>query len=405
MRSRVLNGGLRMVTLIGRFAVVMFMADMLPADQVGVFGIISAIVTFGVYIVGLDYWSYANRELAKRVGDATGDILASQWKLYGFTYFVAIALAVGISAGGWLDPRFVIWTAGILVVWHSSEEIQRVLIVKREQTVASIVMFLKAGLWGLGVPVVMWLVPGLRSLEFVVECWAGCSVVSLCVGLSFSVRRGWWKRSASGEVTRISTGIRVGLPFLVGTASTAAVSLLDRLFLRQIAGLDAVGAYTVYVGISNALRSLLDAGVLAFAYPSILHVGGLGDSGELRLLKRKCYREVVLVVGVCGSLAFVGSLALGYFVLGGVYWEYRGMAPLCLGAAAFYCLGQVPQYVLFSRNRDAFVIGAKVVEIIAFVSFVICLQFLGAVGVPLAMMLALALGWAVREVLVRRTVE
>ena len=62
---RVLNVFLRGMTLVSKFSLIFVLAKYLDAAELGLYGLVVATVTYSLYLVGLDFYSYSNREIIK----------------------------------------------------------------------------------------------------------------------------------------------------------------------------------------------------------------------------------------------------------------------------------------------------------------------------------------------------
>src|SRR5690606_16168777 len=64
-RRTLFNIGLRGLTLSSRFLLLFALARWLSPAELGLFGLVSAIVGYGIYLVGLEFYAFATRELIR----------------------------------------------------------------------------------------------------------------------------------------------------------------------------------------------------------------------------------------------------------------------------------------------------------------------------------------------------
>ena len=87
--------GLRGLTLTSKFLLVFFLAKFLEPRDVGLYGLLAAVVGYGIYFVGFDFYTYASRELISANPVDRSKIIINQIFFYLVWYFfVAFILFV-----------------------------------------------------------------------------------------------------------------------------------------------------------------------------------------------------------------------------------------------------------------------------------------------------------------------
>ena len=77
-RDRVLNIGLRIATLASRFLFIFFLAKYLDSASFGYYGLFAAAVSYCLYFVGMDFYTYVTREILKTPNDQRGRLLKAR---------------------------------------------------------------------------------------------------------------------------------------------------------------------------------------------------------------------------------------------------------------------------------------------------------------------------------------
>lgn len=63
---RLINVGLRGMTLVSKFLLIFFLAVFLEPQELGLYGLIIATIGYSLYPLGSDFYAFTTRELLKR---------------------------------------------------------------------------------------------------------------------------------------------------------------------------------------------------------------------------------------------------------------------------------------------------------------------------------------------------
>lgn len=384
--TRIVNIGLRGATLLSKFALVFFLASFLEPQDLGLYGLLVAAIGYSLYLLGFDFYVFTTRELIGTVRTTWGRLLKSQCALSVILYLIFIPLLSLLFMAGLLPWSVAIWFFALLVLEHVSQELNRLLIAASEQIWASIILFLRSGLWAMLVVALMWSFPAYRSLDTVLQGWfSGCALACL-VGIIklYSMRLGGW--SSSVDWPWIVKGLKVVLPFLMATLAIRAAFTLDRYAFEYLEGLQALGAYVLFIGMCSALLAFLDAGVFAFSYPKLIaHWRNKQPDLFFKELRGLGIQTIaVCLTFVAGSLLILDSLLrwLGK----ALYLDYQYLFYWLLLASTFYCVSMVPHYALYAMGRDKVIINSHVVSLLLFVMSIFLLaKPLQGLAVPVSL--------------------
>ncbi|WP_207390851.1 lipopolysaccharide biosynthesis protein [Phytopseudomonas dryadis] len=383
---RVSNIGLRGATLLSKFALVFFLASFLEPEDLGLYGLLVVAIGYSLYLLGFDFYVFTTRELIGTARAAWGCLLKSQCALSAILYIVFIPLLSLLFASRLLPWSVAAWFFALLILEHLAQELNRLLIAASEQIWASIILFLRSGLWAMLVVALMWAIPACRSLDTVLQWWFfGCALACL-VGIAklFTMRLGGW--SSAVDWSWIRKGLKVVLPFLLATLAIRAVFTLDRYAFEYLEGLQALGAYVLFISMCSALLAFLDAGVFAFSYPKLI---AHWRSQELRLFSKELKALAIQTLGV--SLAFVAaSLMVLDSLLGwldkAVYLDHQRLFYWLLLASTLYGVSMVPHYALYAMGRDKVIIKSHVGSLLLFlISIFLLAKPLQGLAVPVSL--------------------
>ncbi|MEX5354135.1 hypothetical protein WCE02_22675 [Pseudomonas juntendi] len=365
--EKLINVGLRGVTLASKFLLVLFLAKFLEPAELGLYGLIVASVGYALYLVGLDFYTYTTREIIKRNSDDWGDIIKSQVVLSFCLYVVFVPVISVVFWKGVLPVSLMYWFFSLLVLEHLAQELNRVLVALSAQLVASLVLFLRSGLWAIIAVGLMFFDIKKQNLDFVLLCWVTGGICACTVSLVYLAQkksRGW---SRAVDWRWIKVGVYTAIPFLVSTLATRGIFTLDRYWLEHLTSLEVVGAYVLFMSVSNALVSFLDAGVFVYSYPALIVAHNSGQFDIYRYHMRKLAIQCLAI-----SISFgVFAVCLMPFVLSaldkGIYIEQSWMFAWIMLATVIFSLGMIPQFGLYAQGKDKHIIVSHIAGFSVFV--------------------------------------
>lgn len=354
--DRLLNVGLRLTTLGARFLLIFFLARYLTPDSVGYYGLFTAAVGYAIYFVGLDFYVYMTREVIAAPPAQRGGLVKGQIALSTLLYVALLPLALFLlQQSGW--PTWLLWWfIPILVLEHVNQEIYRLLIALSRQTVASLQHFIRQGSWAVAVVGLMAFFPESRRLDLVMVLWAAAGVLAAAGGTLALLRTGMGGWRLPIDRSWIFAGIRISLAFLVATLALRGIQTIDRYWIEALGGIEAVGAYVLFFGISGALMVFLDAGVFAFAYPDLVRQAQAGAYDAMRLRLRQMLFQILVASAAFVLISWLLMPVFLDWIGHALYRESLELFPWLLGATVLNALGLIPHYALYARRCDRTII-------------------------------------------------
>ncbi|MHC6224573.1 lipopolysaccharide biosynthesis protein [Pseudomonas sp. X10] len=384
-----LNISLRALTLLGKFLLIFFLARFLAPGDLGLYGLLAATISYALFAVGLDFYTYSTRELINHDHAVWGSYLKAHAALCILLYFVLAPIVIAIFATGWLPWTLLPWFCGLLVLEHINQELGRILIAVGQPMFASIILFFRSGLWAVLLTVLMFVDAQWRTLDHVFQAWALGASVGLVIGIwrLTALGIGQWRTAIDWAWVR--RGIAVATPFVIATLALRGLSTLDRYWFQALVDLDALGAYVLFGGITGALISFLDAGVFAFVYPALIRAYQIQDPAAFVSGMRKLSMQtIVLSIGfvLCALVAIHPLLT---WLDKPLYLTQLHLFPWILAGAVLYALGMIPHYGLYAQSQDKPIIRSHIVSLIIFILATAALSgWLGGLAVPVGLCIA-----------------
>lgn len=387
--------GLRAITLASKFLLVLFMARYFAPRELGIYGVFSGAIAIVLVPLGLEFYAFSMRELVAATPERRAAMIRDQLAMHAIVYAVAVVLAAGVLVFGLLSPVWAIWFAILAILEHLSHEATRVLIALSRAISANIVLFVRTAAWVYLVLALAFTDPGTRQVGTIFAAWSVGALASLGLCAIIFARLPWRAAlKADIDWKWIRTGLRTVRPFFLTAISATGLIYVDRFFLTRSAGLDIVGIYTFFFGITSSVQNLVNSGVSMTRIPRIISAwekeGPEGLRREIRSMLRYNLATTIILAGLAAAL--IGpALAI---VDKPAYRDHLWIYFILLLAAVARCLAEVPLYTLYARRQDRALAFANVTAFLAVISAnVVLTPAFGGVGAALSSFCgALALG-------------
>jgi O-antigen/teichoic acid export membrane protein len=318
--------------------------------------------------LGFDFYTFAARELLRRERSEWGGLLKNQGALALLFYIIFLPLLCIVFDRGLLPWSIAGWFFVLLVLEHLNQELGRLLVAISEPLLASLVLFVRQGTWAIGITVCMALLPATRSLVYVLGAWSVAGLVAFAVGANRVARLelGAWRTRV--DWNWIIAGLKISIPFFIATLAIRGIFTLDRYWLQALGGLEVVGAYVLFAGISATLMTFLDAGVFAFSYPGLINAF---NQKEPTLFRQRLRNMFALTCVLAAGFSVVSLLLLGpllSLMKNPVYLAHQDLYPWLLASSVLYALGMIPHFALYAQGWDRPIIASHIASLLVFVA-------------------------------------
>jgi len=364
---RVMNIGLRAITLAVRFFFIFLLAKYLDPTTVGYYGIFTATVGYAIYFVGLDFYVYVSREILKVPSSQRGQMLKGQVALSVLLYIVLVPFAFWfLSENNW-PKSLVYWFFPILVLEHFNQEMSRLLITLSEQLVSSIILFIRQGSWAIAIILLMRMESDMRNLDVVMGMWAMAGTIAAATGI-WKLKQlkieGWYLPI---DWRWVKKGIEVSIVFLIATLALRGIQTFDRYWLESLGGIKMVGAYVLLISIAGTLLTFLDAAVFAFSYPDLIRLHHEGKSDEVKKQIRILFWQTAGLSIIFGTISWLLLPYLLSWIGNPLYLQAAHWYPWLLLAMTLNAIGMVPHYALYACNVDKPIIYSHMAALVVFI--------------------------------------
>lgn len=365
--ERLANLALRGLSMGSKFILVIFLAKYLSVVEIGLYGLVTATVSFSMILVGGEFHTYSQRELLSVDKTKWARILKHQITASAILYTVLMPLQVVIFYNDWLPIALMPIYFMLLISEHVAQEINRTLISMQKQLIASGALFFRLGAWCWGVILLFLWEESLRSLETVLWLWLIGCLISILIGSYYIIKQ--LPNLIAGKINKtwIRKGYLIAFKFLCATLCYRAIMTVDRYIIEYIGGAEMLATYVVYISIAMAINSVLVPTVFSFIYPKLVGNYKRGNINAYEDNLKELVRSVFVIGGAVTLL--IGYMAPYVFLWTGkvILSESTNLLWLLLLMSFMYSVSMIPHYVLYAKNLDNKILLSHAVSLCVFI--------------------------------------
>lgn len=264
---------MRGLTLLARFAFIIFIANQLSVIEVGFYGFISASIFVAVYMSGYEYGNYSARQIIKCKTLLCQKKVVSSLTVFGLMMFIVISPTVLLMTSLSEAYQYIPIVYFFLIVYGESymAEHKKVLISLEQPFYAAVVDFVKSGVWAYLLIFLVLFGQLEIDLNTILLVWA--VFVSIGAFLVFFKLRKLYNIVNFVTQSQFSTykkQMHASTPFFLSGLSLLAIEISGRVSL-QMAGLQTeAGVYTFYAGFIFAIPLFIWSASVAPDHAKIL---------------------------------------------------------------------------------------------------------------------------------------
>lgn len=312
---KILNAGLRLISLFSKFLLYGYLAKYLSLSDLGTFGLIAAFISISTSIFGFRFEYIVNREIVNCDPFRVSVLIRDQIILYTISYLFYFILLIPIKN---LCLKEISWEIFMLVMGIALLESVGIvawtnLIFLQKQITANIQLFIRSASWVFPVIFLGYLSESQRTIKTVLVAWF--LGASFSFAYTFLVFKNYpWKQAVKHPFKikeKISILNKTKLLWLGGILTSCSV-FLNRFVTEISLTREAVGIVSFFSSFIISIGSLLDSGIYAFARPKIIS-----------LIQKKLFAEIKMEIKnvlattliVCGSLCLAVASSVYCFAI------------------------------------------------------------------------------------------
>jgi len=398
MMYRLFNLGLRGGGMVGKFLLIFFLARILPPEDVGMYGLFTATMTYALYLLGLDFYTYSGRAMLHSEEKMWPTMLRDQTVLFVCSYLVVFPLLGLIFISGLLPIKYALVFYVLLIVEHLSQELSRLMVVIGKPLAAGIFLFIRSGAWCYALVVAHLAGYATAELKNVFWLWGTADTLVLIGGVWLLRKLPWGNMVWDINWVWIYQGLKVAALFFIGTIALRGMFTLDRYFVQIFLSREMLGVYTLFLGICNSLIGFVDAAVFSFRYPALVSLYKSGEQVAFKTAKRNLGRQTWIAVTVLALAAGLLVTPVLEWIDKPIYLQHLPVFYVLLAASTVFVLSHIPHYALYAMGHDRSIVGAHISGFIVFIVLgALFAPTYGMIGVATALLIAFVVVWALKQ--------
>jgi len=383
---------LRFLTLAVRFAFVALFFRYSEALY-GEYGLVATTVALGIYVMGMEFYTYSHREFLQASG-RTSHIFLQQLTFMLLAYALILPLFYGFFKAGFLDDSYLVWFYILIVLEHVSVELHRILFTLRKPLTANINLFFRNGFWML--PLLWYFYKGKHvDLPLILKFWIAGDILSVLIALA-ALPGLHWKRLKQfrPDPAWIKTGFFTGIPFFFAVLSLKIIEFSDRYFIDYFFDKETVGIYTFFGNLAILIPTVVVTAVISVRYPELMESILREDYQKFAELFKEFRRQIVIWTWITAAGLLI-TLPVFLKILGKeARMHYYGAFVLLTLAYALFTLSMIPHYILYGFKKDKVLLYSAVTAMAVNVGLnFICIPRFGIWGAAFTTLAAMAVLW------------
>lgn len=354
LSTQVLNLSLRVLSMVAKFLLIIYIGKYFSTEVLGEYGLFVTTITITIYFLGLDFYTYNTREVLHKKEDERVALIRDQFIFHSLIYILVLPLLVLVFMFDVIDYKYMLLFYLVLIMEHISQELFRLYTTLSMPIVANLLLFFRSGMW-VYVLILLWMydVKDTKNLSFIYLSWFIGSFISIVIGFAYLMKLYDPKAlKRSIDWLWIKKGVKVSIPFFVGTIAYKVIEFSDRYMIDYYMAKSDVGIYTFYGNIANTMQTLVFTLVIMIYYPKMIALYRDSETEKFEQIVKKFFVEVLAYSLITiASIAVLIHPVLDY--LGKVeFVQSLSILWILLGATLTLNLSLVPHYVLFVKHKD-----------------------------------------------------
>ncbi|WP_457593293.1 oligosaccharide flippase family protein [Hydrogenimonas sp.] len=352
--SSILNLGLRGLSMLAKFLLIIYIGKYLSVDELGEYGLFVTTITIAIYFLGLDFYTYNTREILSKPQEERFPLIRDQFIFHLIVYVVILPLLLSVFAIGIIETRYIVYFYLILIFEHLSQELYRLYTTLQKPIFANMLLFFRTGIW-VYVVIILWFlsVPNTQNLETVWYGWSIGSFISIIIGV-FYIKKEYGFETLAQKIDWlwIKNGVKVSIPFLIGTLAYKVIEFSDRYMIDYYMTKTDVGIYTFFGSIANTINIFIFTLVIMIYYPKLIEFYQKGRTREFKsIIKKFTYKTILLsIILSVGIVIFIHPII--DFMDKSLFYQDIAVLWLLIMANVILNISYIPHYILYAIRKD-----------------------------------------------------
>jgi hypothetical protein len=357
---------LRMTALVAKLGVLFYLAKILtPSDFVS-YGVFTVTIAYLQYVIGLDIYNYANREVALCNSNVSlFKIIAKQYSFYFCFYACILVLLLILVFINQLNllvvPSWLLLCGLILITEHYFNECYRLWVFKTKAIFSAFLYFIKSLLFFVILAYLNNEI-GTITIDVVLQVWLFANFVAILISTIrlnvvlitiklWNLDSIWLKKALTFSV-----------PLVLSALCSKAVFTFDRSLADFLLDIQTAATYVLLMSIFFAINSLLDSVFFVFKAPILVKSANGSFSKEFA----QFFKSGIGVILLC-SFSFIPSFYISQIFFSDKVEGATVFTFLLIGVVfLLFNISQIYHYGLYAKG------GAKHIRDTQFGGLLLC---------------------------------
>lgn len=376
--------------LIAKFLLVICLVKYFNTSDLGLYGVVTAIVAYILFFLGLEYYNYSSRALVGVNSCEQVIMIRDQIVLHAIVYLI-ISPVIFLVFFIHLLPYLFCFLFLLLILFEQiSNELMRILIVLSHPYLANIVYFFRQGFWIYILIPFFVFIPETRQIDAILVAWTIGAISSILIGVMPLIKFPWkniWLHPVNWS--NVKQGLYVSRPFLISAFCALGLLYIERFFIGYFCGMDELGIYTFYAGFTIALHNLVNTCVTKMRLAQLLIAYKQNNLNAFYLEVRDMLKNTIVFVFVFVMMSVICMYPFLIFINKKIYLHSLNVFYVLLFAVSCRSIADVPLYVLYAQNNDHLILKINLCSFFALIlGEGVFIYHMGLMGAALASALA-----------------
>jgi len=362
---------LRVSSACLKFLLLLYLAKILSVEDLGVFGLITAIVMISVQVIGAEFHSVTSRIITSSSKAKTLRTVQMQVSIQLVLHLLALPIIFLLMTYYLNQLPFSLVVTALVLVEHFAIEFSRLTQFLMRPFMSAVLAFLRSGAWVVGLFIMLQLSLFEATVLNILIIWTLFSALASMVGvvcLKEYFRPLILFRFSKFEISKMLKG---SVPFFLMAVMASLGANLDKFIIKQSIDLAAVGVFYFFFSIASSISLFVSFGAGMIYGPKCIKVFRTCGFEAFKKMKTR-YAKVSLIYGSIGLMLLSILIVPVLQILGKSYYsDYLPLYFIFLAMHAIVLVADFYHLDMYARNMDRELLAVAFVNLI----FVACIQY------------------------------
>ena len=285
--------GLRGISVLAKFLFTVLYFKF-SEEAFGTYSLVATTIFLLVFLLGLDFYSYANRAVLENKAHIQ-KIIINQFTLYFALYLLLLPLIYFVFWFEKFDFQYFWIFYIVLITEHINMEFYRLFFVFKKPWEANISFFLRNGLWVL---IAVFLLFRQHQIELSTILWLwllGNILALLFTLIQVNFKKNQLKTTdLKPDLIWIKNGIFISFPYILSTLSYKTIEFADRYIIDFFMDKKAVGVYAFFTSMANVMNIVIFTVVISVLYPGLVESLMQKNKDKFKKIYRQFKKEIIV---------------------------------------------------------------------------------------------------------------